>query len=541
MIVLIDNYDSFTYNLFQMISELSSEEVTVLRNDETNIKSIEALAPSKIVISPGPGRPEEAGITLEVIRHFVGRLPILGICLGHQAIAAAFGAKIVGAKHICHGKAEYMDLDGRGLFRSVPSPSTFTRYHSLAVDEATLPDCFEVSARSSDGEIMGIRHKEHVIEGVQFHPESVGSAEGRRILGNFLHYHRESFSPKAYISRMLIGEHLSRSEAENIMEDLTDGNMTPSQIAGFLVAMNAKGITPEEIAGCAAVLQRKRTPLVAEGNLLDTCGTGGDEIGTFNISSFAALAAAACGAKVAKHGNRAVSSRSGSADFYQALGIRTGLKPAGAAKVLEETGFSFLFAPTYHSAMRFAATPRRELGIKTIMNLLGPLVNPAAAQYQIIGVFDEAYCEPMAQAAHMLGIKRVMVVYGTDGQDEISVCAPSRIVMMEEDGTMTTSTFDPKELGIASHPLEELIGGDGQENGKLAKEILEGKGRTAIRDAVAVNGGAALTVYGISESIREGTEMVMKALSDGSVKRQLEAVVASSARIAMEEERGDVA
>jgi anthranilate synthase/phosphoribosyltransferase len=175
------------------------------------------------------------------------------------------------------------------------------------------------------------------------------------------------------------------------------------------------------------------------------------------------------------------------------------------------------------------------------MNLLGPLVNPAAAQYQIIGVFDEAYCEPMAQAAHMLGIKRVMVVYGTDGQDEISVCAPSRIVMMEEDGTMTTSTFDPKELGIASHPLEELIGGDGQENGKLAKEILEGKGRTAIRDAVAVNGGAALTVYGLSESIREGTEMVMKALSDGSVKRQLEAVVASSARIAMEEERGDVA
>jgi anthranilate synthase/phosphoribosyltransferase len=541
MILLIDNYDSFTYNLYQMLRELSDEAVTVVRNDGIDIEGIRNTGASKIVISPGPGRPEDAGIIVELVRQYAGRIPILGICLGHQAIAAAFGGKIVPARTISHGKAEFLDLDGKGLFRSVASPSTFTRYHSLAVDDGSLPECLEVSARSGDGEIMGIRHREFLVEGVQFHPESVGSSEGRRVLGNFLHYHRESFTPRAYLSRMLSGRHLTREEAENIMEDLTDGNLTESQIAGFLVAMNAKGISPEEIAGCAAVLQRKRTPLIAGGKLLDTCGTGGDDLGTFNISSFTALAAAACGAKVAKHGNRAVSSRSGSADFYQALGIRTSLSPAGAARVLEETGFSFLFAPTYHGAMRFAAAPRRELGIKTIMNLLGPLANPAAAEYQLIGVFDEKYCLPVARAAHMLGIKRAMIVHGSDGQDELSVCAPSRIVLVDEEGGIKDQMFEPEEAGIARYPLTGLIGGDARENGALAAEILAGGGRTAIRDAAALNAGAALYVYGLAGSIAEGTGMALRAFADGSVKRQLEAVVRSSHRIALEEERGDAA
>lgn len=545
MLLILDNYDSFTYNLYQMLRELSDEEVRVVRNDEIDIEGIRALAPGKLVISPGPGRPEDAGIIVEAIREFAGTIPILGICLGHQAIASAFGGKIIQAKRVAHGKAEYLDLDGRGLFRSVSSPSTFTRYHSLAVEEASLPECFEISARSSDGEIMGIRHREFVIEGVQFHPESAGSGEGRRVLGNFLHYHREAFTPRAYLSRMLSGEHLSRAEAENIMEDLTDGNLTPSQIAGFLVAMNAKGIQPQEIAGCAAVLQRKRTPLAAEGALLDTCGTGGDGLGTFNISSLTALAAAACGARVAKHGNRAVSSRSGSADFYQALGIRTGIGPDGAARVLEESGFSFLFAPTYHGAMRFAAPPRRELGIKTIMNLLGPLANPAAAQYQLIGVFDEAFCEPMARAAHMLGIRRVMVVHGADGQDELSVCGPSNVVTLDETGEIRTFTITPEDAGLPTHPLEELIGGDGEENGRLAREILEGRGREAIRDAAALNAGAALFIYGLADSIAAGTALALQAFADGSVKRKLQDVVAASHRAALaeekREEKGDAA
>jgi anthranilate synthase/phosphoribosyltransferase len=541
MLLILDNYDSFTYNLYQMLRELTEEEVKVIRNDKIDIAGVKALKPDKLVISPGPGRPEDAGIIVEAIKELGGSIPILGICLGHQAIAAAFGGRIVQAKRVAHGKAEYLDLDGRGLFRSVTSPSTFTRYHSLAVEEATLPECLEISARSNDGEIMGIRHKEHLIEGVQFHPESAGSGEGKRVLGNFLHYHREAFTPRAYLNRMLTGEHLSRQEAENIMEDLTDGNLTGSQIAGFLVAMNAKGITPPEIAGCAAVLQRKRTPLAAEGKLLDTCGTGGDGLGTFNISSLTALVASACGAKVAKHGNRAVSSRCGSADFYQNLGIRTGIKPTSAARVLEETGFSFLFAPTYHGAMRFAAAPRRELGIKTIMNLLGPLANPAAAGYQLIGVFDESFCEPVARAAHLLGIHRVMVVHGADGQDELSVCGPSNVVMVNEEGELDSFTITPEDVGLNTHPLEELLGGDAEENGQIAREILDGGGRAAVRDAVAMNAGAALYVYGLADSIAAGTARALEAIADGSVKEKLAVVVRSSHRAALEEEKGDAA
>jgi anthranilate synthase/phosphoribosyltransferase len=541
MMVLIDNYDSFTWNLYQLLRQLTDEEVKVIRNDETDIARLRALNPSHLIISPGPGRPGEAGIIVEAVQEFAGKIPLLGICLGHQAIAEAFGGTVVSARQISHGKAEFLDLDGLGLFRSVASPSAFTRYHSLAVEESSLPDCLEVTARSRDGEIMGIRHREFVLEGLQFHPESIGSAEGRRVLGNFLHYHRQAFSPRTYLSRMINGEHLNRGEAENVMEDLTDGNLTPSQIAGFLVAMNAKGVTPEEIAGCAAVLQRKRTPLTVSGNLLDTCGTGGDGLGTFNISSLTALTAAACGARVAKHGNRAVSSRCGSADFYQALGIRTNLNPEGAARVLEETGFSFLFAPTYHGAMRFAAVPRKELGIKTIMNLLGPLANPAGAGYQLIGVFGEEFCEPVARAAHLLGIRRAMVVHGLDGQDEISVCAPTRLVMLEEDGSISSRIFEPEEAGIRRHDISALAGGDAQENGAIALRILSGKGSEAVRDAAALNAGAALFVYGMVRSISEGTAMALEAFADRRVEAKLKEVVEAGQAAALEQEKADAA
>ncbi|MCK4516760.1 MAG: gamma-glutamyl-gamma-aminobutyrate hydrolase family protein, partial [Spirochaetaceae bacterium] len=226
MIVLIDNYDSFTHNLYQYLRELTDEPVTVIRNDRTTIAEIGRLDPSRIVISPGPGRPEEAGISVELIREFAGRKPILGVCLGHQAIAHAFGARIVPAGRIVHGKAEPITLDGHGLFRSIASPSVFTRYHSLAVDPDSLPAELEVTARSEDGEIMGIRHTEHVVEGVQFHPESMASEAGKKLLANFLHYRREPFVTSAVLSSLIGGGTLSRNEAANFMEELTEGNLS---------------------------------------------------------------------------------------------------------------------------------------------------------------------------------------------------------------------------------------------------------------------------------------------------------------------------
>jgi anthranilate synthase/phosphoribosyltransferase len=525
MILLIDNYDSFTHNLYQYLREITGDEVRVVRNDAVSIADVREMAPERIIISPGPGRPEDAGISVEVIRELAASVPILGVCLGHQAIAAAFGGRVVQARRIVHGKVEEIELDGRGLFRSVDSPSPFTRYHSLAVEEASLPAELEITARSADGEIMGLRHREFQVEGVQFHPESIASSLGKKLLRNFLHYHRQPFVPREALSKLLAAEDMTQDEAANFMEELTDGNLTSAQIAGFLVALNAKGITPEEIAGCASVLQRKRVPIRPKKPVLDTCGTGGDGLGTFNISSLVALVASAAGASVAKHGNRAVSSKSGSADFYQALGMNVELSPSAAEDILGTEDFVFLYAPLYHKAMRHAGPTRRELGVKTIMNLLGPLVNPAGASYQLIGVFDERFVEPVARAAHMLGIKRGMIVHGRDGLDEISVSASTRIVRFDEDGSLEDFEVEPENLGVGRHPLEALRGGDAAENARTARDIMSGVGREAVRDAVLANAGAALVVYGIADDIRAGVDLARAALERGAVAEKLASVI----------------
>ena len=521
MYLLIDNYDSFTYNIYQYLCELTTKEVMVVRNDRIRVEEISELRPEAIIISPGPGRPENAGVTVETIRRFAGRIPILGVCLGHQAIGYALGGAIVGAKKIVHGKTENMKLDGRGLFRTLPATAVFTRYHSLVIDPKTVPSDLEVTAWSQDGEIMGVRHKKFVLEGIQFHPESIASEFGRDLLKNFLNYQREPFPVREKLAKVIGGENLTRAEAEGFMGELTDGNLNTSNIAGYLVALNAKGIVPEEIAGCASVLQRKRIPLPVTKPVVDTCGTGGDGIGTFNISSFAALIAASCGAVVAKHGNRAVSSLSGSADFYHELGIPIELKPAESAELIEKTGFAFLFAPIYHGAMRFAGPVRRDLGMKTIMNLLGPLANPAGAEYQLIGVFEERFCEPVAKAAKMLGLKRVMVVHGDDGQDEISVTGPTRIITIDETGKTRDEKFQPESLGIRRYPLDAMKGGPAKENAAVALELLDGGGPEALREAVLVNAGAALAVYGTARDLSAGYAMARTALADGSVKRKL--------------------
>ena len=205
MILLIDNYDSFTHNLYQYLSEITSDAIRVVRNDRITIDEIRTLNPSHIVISPGPGRPEEAGVSVEVVRVFAGEVPILGVCLGHQAIAYAFGARIVQASRIVHGKAEPIQLDGHGLFRSIATPAVFTRYHSLGVDKETLPDELEVTATAADGEVMGVRHRTMIVEGVQFHPESFASEHGKKLLSNFLRYRREPFVSKTYLGQLIDG------------------------------------------------------------------------------------------------------------------------------------------------------------------------------------------------------------------------------------------------------------------------------------------------------------------------------------------------
>lgn len=521
MTLIIDNYDSFTYNLYQILSEISSEPVRVVRNDKAGVAEIEAMAPDRIVISPGPGTPAEAGVSVDAIRRFAGKLPILGVCLGHQSIGCAFGGKIRQASRIVHGKVEDITLDGKGLFRNLPSPAPFTRYHSLVLDRENVPEELEVTAVSRDGEVMGVRHRKFLVEGIQFHPESVASLHGRRLLKNFLDYRREPFAATAVLGKLIAGRDLDPAEAEGFMEELTEGNLDKAQIAAFLSCFTMKGATPEELAALASVLRRKKKTVSCSRLVLDTCGTGGDGLCTFNISSLAAVVASACGAWVAKHGNRGVSSPTGSADFYRSLGVAVELPPEKAAQLLKRTGFTFLFAPLYHGAMKYAAETRKELKVKTVMNLLGPLTNPAEAAYQLIGVFDERYCIPMARAAKILGASRVMVVHGRDGMDEISVTGPTRVVSIDETGTMSDTVLDPTELGVPLFRMEEMRGGSGAENAGIAQKIITGEGHEALREAVLLNAGAALYVSGLAGGIREGLRLARQALSGGKVKEKL--------------------
>jgi anthranilate synthase/phosphoribosyltransferase len=528
----VDNYDSFTYNIYQMICQISDKEVRVFRNDKITVAELAALNPEAVIISPGPGTPDEAGISIEAIKHFAGKVPVLGVCLGHQSIGQAFGGTIVGAKNIVHGKVQEIKNDGKGLFRKLRPASPFTRYHSLVVEEKSLPSYLEITARSEDGEIMGLRHKEFLVEGVQFHPESIGSEEGRQLLKNFLHYKLEPFNKQGILNRLMAGQSLTLQESSEFFDELTEGDLSDVYIASVLSGIGARGATAEEIAGCVEVLHRKKKKVPVKGPVLDTCGTGGDGLHTFNISSLAAITAAACGARIAKHGNRAVSSKSGSADYYKALGINFDLTPEQAAALIDKEGFAFLFAPLYHKAMRFAAPVRAEMGVKTLMNLLGPLANPAEAEYQLIGVYTSDLCPTIARAAKMLGLKRVMTVHSHDGQDEISIASPTRLFLIDENGTEHDTVFDPASVGISGFTLGDLAAGTADENAAATGDILTGKAGEAVRKATALNAGAALYVYGSVPTLEEGYKKALAALDSGAVKAKLDAVVKASRELA---------
>lgn len=527
MIVFIDNKDSFTFNIVQTLERVSGDSVRVLRSEETSIAEIENEKPTHLVIGPGPGTPLEAGISIEAIRHFAGKVPVLGICLGHQAIGAAFGAKIVGAKYIRHGIVEEIKTDGRGIFRNIGLKGNFTRYHSLVIDESTLPEDFEVTARAKDGDIMGIRHKNMIIEGVQFHPESIASERGDSIFKGFLKYSRENLSHVLILNQLIDQKKpLDRTQIAQFIGELTDGMMDEKVASSVLTAMAARGNpTAEEMAGAAEVMLKKKTsfPLERSG-LAEIVGTGGDGKGSFNISSLSALIAASCGQVMAKHGNRAVSSKSGSADFFEALGINIMAAPEKTAELIKKTDFGFLMAPVYHSAMRFAAPIRRALGIKTIFNVLGPLLNPANADYEVLGVYTKDLLKDYAHAAISLGAKRVMVVNSEDGYDEISPCALTNVYQIDEKGNENQYVINPQKFGITDADEDELYGGNGAENAALAMEVLKGGGRRTIRYAVGLNAGAVLYLCGKVKTLKEGYDTALAAIDSGRTLKKLEEI-----------------
>jgi anthranilate synthase/phosphoribosyltransferase len=555
MILMIDNYDSFTYNLVQYLGELG-HNVEVRRNDAVTLDEIETMKPDQIVISPGPGTPDEAGISVDLVKRFHRDIPILGVCLGHQAIGRAFGGQVVRAKRVMHGKLSAIEHDQEGVFHNLPTPLTATRYHSLIVQEP-LPADLVATARDGElGEVMAVRHTQYPVVGVQFHPESILTEYGHEMLYNFLQIEagvvepaqplpaaetKEEVAPapifvmpiKTAISKVMEGDSLTIEEAEEVMSQIMSGEATPAQIGGYLMALRMKGETVDEITGSARAMRRaavRVNTVTPPAELVDVVGTGGDGSGTFNISTTAAFVVAGAGQKVAKHGNRAASSKSGSADVLGALGVNLELTPAQVTRAIDEIGIGFLFAVKHHPAMKHAIGPRREMGVRTIFNILGPLTNPAGAMSQVTGVYDGDMTETLARVLGELGSQGAFVFHGHGGLDELTTTGPNKVSRLQE-GQVTTEILDPADLGFTRARPEELLGGTPEENAEITRAILAGEPDGARRDVVVLNAAAALVASGKARDFPEGIQLAADSIDSGAALTVLDRLVAYSQNV----------
>ncbi|HEX6971183.1 MAG TPA: anthranilate phosphoribosyltransferase [Limnochordia bacterium] len=336
------------------------------------------------------------------------------------------------------------------------------------------------------------------------------------------------------LQKLLEGHDLGEDEAAAAMSRVMSGEATPAQIAAFAVALRMKGETIDEIAGCARAMREHAARIQPKrgrsGVLVDTCGTGGDGAQTFNISTAAAFVVAGCGVPVAKHGNRAASSRCGSADVLEALGIPVDLTPAAVEAAIDTVGIGFLFAPTFHPALRHAAAPRREIGVRTIFNLLGPLTNPAGANCQIVGVPDPALPPVLARVLLRLGAREVLVVHGLDGLDEISLSAPTRIARGRA-GEIEEYELTPEMVGLARVDREALRGGDAHRNAEILASVLSGE-RGPMRDVVVLNAAAALLAAGAARDWSEGVDQAARSIDSGAAAAKLEALKAYCRQVA---------
>ncbi len=571
MILMIDNFDSFTYNLVQYLGELGAE-LRVFRNDAITLEQIAEMKPAGIVISPGPGRPEDAGLTIPIIERFAGKVPILGVCLGHQAMGAAFGGVVVRAPELMHGKVSQIHHDGNGLFQGVENPFSATRYHSLIIAEDSLPACLEVTARSEHGLIMAVRHREFVLEGVQFHPESIMTVAGKIILKNFLQMcaggsavrtplksavpenappvempsqpslqqpgttDKRNPAPRTLatktagnttiqqaLQQVIDQVDLDRQQAYSVMSEIMSGAATPAQISALLIALRMKGERAQEVAGFAQAMRDKAAPVRTQRpHPIDMCGTGGDNKGTFNISTVASFVVAGGEVAVAKHGNRSVSSKAGSADVLEALGINLVLTADHMSQCLDDVGMAFLFAPVLHSATKHAVAPRKEIGARTVFNILGPLTNPAGVKRQVLGVYDRRLMRLMAEVLAELGAEHALVVHSEDGLDEISVHGPTRVIEVNN-GALAERTLTPKDFGFTQLYYESLRGGNAGDNAEIALRVLNGEPGVA-RDVVLANAACGFWVAGRAKDVAEGIALAQQSIDSGAALAKLEAL-----------------
>jgi len=327
------------------------------------------------------------------------------------------------------------------------------------------------------------------------------------------------------INILVSGQSLTMEQAAEVMDEIMSGEATPAQFGAFVTALRLKGETVDEIAGMALVMREKALRVNASGPLVDTCGTGGDSSNSFNISTATAFVAAGAGLKVAKHGNRSMSSQCGSADVLEALGVKIELGPEQVGECLEQAGIGFMFAPTFHPAMKYAAAPRREIGIRTVFNILGPLTNPARAQAQVIGVPDEELGEKIALALRRLDCKHALVVHGRNGMDEISITGRSLIWEVRNDLEFVADyRVSPEDLGFERVGLDMIKGGTPQENAEILRRVLNGE-MGPHRDVVLMNAAAALVAADVAESLSRGAKLAAEAIDSGKALEKMERLV----------------
>jgi anthranilate synthase/phosphoribosyltransferase len=530
MLALIDNYDSFTYNLVQYLGELGAD-IRVFRNDQISLDELIALKPDHLVISPGPGEPlKDDGISSGAVKHFTGKIPVLGVCLGHQCLGAIYGGKVERAPRLMHGKTSPVNHNGQGIFKDIPSPFEGMRYHSLVVYEP-VPAELEVVATTAEGEIMALKHREHPTYGVQFHPESILTEHGKKLLKNFLDIKPapvaggEQSMLKPFIAKTINRIDLTADEAQEAMNVIMTGQATPAQIGAYLVALRMKGETIAEITGSVRAMRANavKVNLTQTGEpIYDIVGTGGDGAHTFNISTAAAFVLAGTGRKVAKHGNRAASSQCGSADVLSALGVNLDLTAEQVGKAIEDLGIGFMFAPKFHPAMKHAIGPRKEIGQRTIFNILGPLTNPAGAHIQVTGVFAPALTEPLANVLNELGSRAALVIHGAAGTDELNTCGLNRVSHLK-DGEVRTYDLDPAEFGFSVATIQDLRGGNPDESAVMMQELLSGKLNGARRDSVLLNTAGALAAE--NGDFKTALEEAEESLASGKALAKLNALI----------------
>ena len=522
MILLIDNYDSFVFNIKTMLNQLTNDEIAVYRNDKITLDEIKRLSPNAIILSPGPKHPKDSGICLEIFKARLN-VPVLGICLGHQALGLCFGAKIQRLKEVAHATSSQISLIVQSeLFREFPKDFSVMRYHSLEVVD--LPRELEALAYTKDKVLMAMRHKDLPYFGVQFHPESYFSEYGLKIFENFLKFKGQT-SQKAsekpaltsFITKLQDNQGLNTDDFARICQIIASREYEAVQLGALLVLITEKSLDERSLSALVSNILKYSQTFNDESEMIDIVGTGGDGFKSINVSTTTAFILGALGVKVAKHGNRAISSASGSSDVLSALKIPAFDSIAKQVKVLDEQGLTFFHAPFFHSLVGEVKEVRAKLGVRTVFNVLGPLLHPnLSLKYQLMGNYHAPVHRLLIEVLRYLGRKHALVVRGNDGMDEISICDETSIYELK-DGQIFNYTISPEQFGFKRAFHSEIVGGDAKQNAKILLDTLSGKQKGAKFDIVVLNAMFALYTANRVPTPAAAKDIVLEAIHSGKV------------------------